>query len=212
MKASKVFSVFFGVIGVVLALTVVAMAVLCRDAVPQMVLPSGGAARCADGLFAHVCSGDYAGASGFLYGSPVLDSGSQRDSMTGELIWQAFLDSLDYRLLGNAYATTTGAAQRVSLTSLQIPSVTANLKERAEALLAQRIAQAEDMSQVYATETEYREDFVQSVLRDAVEAAIAQDGEVAQQELTLNLIYTDGSWKVLPDQTLLNALAGGILE
>lgn len=211
MRTSRAFSILFGLLGILLASAVIAACILERDAAPRMLSESAGITECADGMLSKICAGDYAGASAYLYGHPTLDGGQVHDSEVSALIWEAFTGSLRYELVGRPYATTSGAAQDVTFRSLQIPGITAQLKQRAGDLVEQKVEAAEDMSEIYLDDLSYREDFVKTVLREAVEAAIAGNGEAVEQKLTLNLVCESGQWLVVPDQALLNAISGGIL-
>lgn len=89
--------------------------------------------------------------------------------------------------------------------------MTVNLKERSQTLLEQRVAEAVDVSEIYDENNEYREDFVMAVLRSAVEDALKEDARKMTVELTVKLSYQDGSWWVVADEALLDAISGGIL-
>ena len=94
----------------------------------------------------------------------------------------------------------------------ELASLTENLRERAQTLLEQRIAQAEDTSEIYDENNEYREDFVMAALYDAAQEALEQDARTTSWELTLNLIYENGQWWIMPEPGLLVAISGGILR
>lgn len=209
MRIFRGMPLVFGIAGLLLAALVIASCVFGQNAQPKMLFSSGGAARCAEELMCRICQGDYAGASAFCCGNPTLDPDPRTE--TEKQIWEAFTGSLEYTLVGDCYATSDGAAQDVMFRSLQIPSVTRNLRQRAQTLLASRIAGAQTMSEVYDEDLAYREDFVMDVLKDAVAEAIDADGRCTQQKLTLHLICHRGHWQVVPDAALLNAVCGGIL-
>ena len=40
--------------------------------------------------------------------------------------------------------------------------------------------------------------------------ALEEDAKTTQQQLTVNLVYKQGRWWVVADQTLLSAISGGI--
>ena len=129
----------------------------------------------------------------------------------GVLIWEAFQSSISYELRGDCYTTEQGLAQDVSISCMDVTSVTVNLKERSQTLLEQRVAEAVDVSEIYDENNDYREDFVMAVLRDAVEDALEEDARMMTMELTVNLSYQDGKWWVVADEALLDAISGGIL-
>ena len=130
----------------------------------------------------------------------------------GNLLWGAFVESLEYELVSQCYATDSGVALDVSISALDLSSVTANLRERAQAMLEKHIEEAEDPSDVYDANNDYREDFVMNALLAAAREALAQDAQTVTWNLTLNLIHENGQWWIMPEQDLLKALTGGILN
>lgn len=209
MRNAKSF--VYALLGVLLAAMTVLLSFWGRDAAPRLVQVPEGAVQCSQALLDSVCAGDYAGASQYLYGSPRLDAGQLPQTDSGSMIWDAFVESLSYELVGECYATTNGVAQRVSVTAMQIPAVADSLKEQAQILLEQRVDAAQDMDEIYDDNLEYRQDFLQSVLRDAAAQCVAANGQPLTQELELNLVYDRGQWWVVPDPALLSAISGGIL-
>ena len=208
MRIFRGVPLLFGIMGLLLGALVLACCVFGRTMEPKMLFPSDGAARCAEALMDRLCRGDYAGASACCLGNPALDPAPRTE--TEKQLWQAFSDSLEYTLVGSSYATAQGVAQDVTFRSLLLPSVTRNLRQRAETLLARRVAEAKTMAEVYEENLSYREDFLQAVLNDAVKEAIEEDGCSLEQTLTLQLTCDRGRWQVMPDAALLNAVCGGI--
>ncbi len=211
MKRTTPGAFVFAFLGTLMAAAVVFICLSQRQAPPRMLLRTKSASQCAEQMLTKVCSGDYAGAAAYLYGNPRLGDHQPRSDQVSRQIWDAFIDSLHFELAGEIYATVSGVAQDVQFESLDIPSVTGGLKELAPEILVQRAENAEDMSEIYTDDHEYRDDFTALLLHDAAAQAIAA-GQNTQQKLTLNLIYNDGRWWVLPDRALLNAISGGILE
>ena len=208
MRIFRGVPLLFGIMGLLLGALVLACCVLGGTMEPKMLFASDGAARCAEALMDRLCQGDYAGASACCLGNPVLDPIPRTE--TERQLWQAFTGSLEYSLAGSSYATAQGVAQDVTFRSLLLPSVTRNLRQRAETLLERRVAEAKTMAEVYEEDLSYREDFLRAVLSDAVVEAIDADGRCTEQRLTLHLICDRGRWQVMPDAALLNAVCGGI--
>lgn len=211
MKKIRLPAVLFAVLGTVLAALTVWISLSAAHMQPVLLNSSGQVRERADYMMRKFCEGDYAEAGSCLYGNPNMGSGAETESETGRLIWAAFVDSLSYELTGECYASDSGVSQNVRLHRLEIPSVTENLKDRAQTMLTERVKSAEDMSEVYDDDNNYREDFVMAALEDAARQAIAEDARFVEEELTLNLVYEQGQWWVLPDQALLNAISGGIM-
>lgn len=67
------------------------------------------------------------------------------------------------------------------------------------------------MSEVYADDNTYREDFLRDVMLAAANAALTE-APARERSLTVHLQYRDRQWWVLPEQTLLEAVSGGIWE
>lgn len=212
MKALRVIaSVLLATIGLSAAAAVVYLCIQFVDAKPMLLTPPDEARNKVVMLMDAVAEGDYEEASQAIYGTPSLGVDREAADEVGVLIWEAFQDSISYELLGECYTTEQGLAQNVSITCMDVTSVTVNLKERSQTLLEQRVNEAEDVSEVYDENNDYREDFVMAVLRDAVVDALEEDAREITVELTVNLSYQDGEWWVVADEALLDAISGGIL-
>ena len=158
------------------------------------------------------CTGDYDLASHSLLGTPDLGVHREATDPVGVMLWDAFLESMSYELVGDCYATSAGIAQDVTVICLDISSATAGLEDRAKVLMAQQVDEAEDMSEIYDEDNEYREDFVMSVLYDATRAALKEDARLTTTTITINLTYQDGQWWIIPEKGLLEVVSGGVLS
>ena len=159
-----------------------------------------------------VCDGDYDKASTYLLGTPSLGVAEPPDNPLGTLLWQAFLDSTEFSLVGECYTTDVGVAQNVSFTYLDADSVTASLRTRSQELLNQRVAEAEDVSEIYDENNEYLEEVVMEVLEEAVQKALREDAKTITVTLAVNLNYQEDNWWVVVDNALLDAFSGGFLQ
>lgn len=209
MSKIKKLPAVFAAVGIVLALSALFLSLSKRQAPPVMLSAPQEAADTAEKLMDALSDGDFAKAETLLYGMPSLGADREAGDEVGQLIWAAFIDALDYRFTGDLYATDTGLARNVSITTLDITSVTETLRERSEALLEQRVEQAEDVSQIYDENNDYREDFVMDVLYDAAAESLEEDARYLTQEVTLNVVFRQGQWWVLPSQALLQVISGG---
>ena len=207
----KLLSMIFVLVGIAAATAAIYLALNNRNADPVLLVPPAEAEQQVTGLMEAVCSGDYATASTYLQGQPGLGVDREATDEVGVLIWEAFCDSMTYELVGECYATADGLAQNVTITCLDVTSVTVRLKERAQALLQQRVDEAEDLEEVYDENLQYREDFVMKVLYDAACEALEEDATTITAELTLNLTYQNDQWWIIADKLLLDAISGGIL-
>ena len=207
----KILSVIFIIIGLAAAAATVYLGMSNQDADPVLLAPPEEATHQVVGLMEAVCAGDFDAASTYLQGNPNLGVDREATDEVGVLIWQAFCDSMSYELVGECFATEEGLSQKVTLTCMDVTSVTAVLKDRSQALLEKRVAEAENLEDVYDDKLQYREDFVMEVLYDAAVAALKEDAKTITTELTLNLSYQNEQWWIAGDRALLDAISGGIL-
>ena len=172
-----------------------------RGAEPVMVRYPQEAEECVGAMMDALCSGDFRQTSQYLYGTPTLGSGLGSDDEAAAQLWTAFTSSL---------RCTMGMNPK-NIFILDIGQVLQTMKTTAPLLLEQQVAQAESMDEVYDADHEYREEFLRDVMCRAAAAAL-ETADTAAHTLTVNLTYHDGQWWVLPDQALLEAISGGILE
>lgn len=210
MQISKFFSTVFAILGCILVIVTLLLCFTSLNASPRLLKTPTAAVDTANTMMTAVCQGDYAAASDVMFGKPNLGVDREPRDPVAALIWNAFLDSLQYELVGSCYATDSGVAQKVRITCLDISSVTSVLGKRSQDLLSQRVREAEDVSEIYDNNNDYREDFVMEVLYDAAEEALKEDAADTTREVTLKLIYDRGQWWIMPEAELLSAISGGI--
>lgn len=212
MKFSKCIAILFGLMGIALAVFAVKLGFSAMDAQPELVQVPEPARERAEALLDAVCEGDFTAAGEMFQGQPSLGVDRPAADEAGVLVWNAFVDSLSYEFLGECYATDSGVAWDVRLTALDMTSVTGALREHSQTLLSQRVEQAQDVSEIYDENNDYREEFVMDVLMDSVAIALEQDAQYVTKDFTLNLVYQQGQWWVVPEEALLEAISGGIIS
>ena len=212
MKMKKFLSGLFGLLGLCAAAAGIYLAFSNLNAEPVLVTQPEAAREQVVTVLDAVCTGDYSAAGTGMYGTPDLGVDREAADEVGVMIWDAFVDSLSYELQGECYAVDDGVAQKVAISCLNIDSVTATLRERSQALLEQRVAEAEDTSELYDGSGEYREDLVMDVLRQAARQALAEDAVYETVQVQVNLVYKNGQWWVVPDTALLNVISGGMVK
>lgn len=209
MKEIKKIAAVCALVGMLLALGTVVLSLTQLHTNPVLFATSEDAAYTAQELMDALEKGNFSKAQTILYGTPSLGVDREPADEVGKLIWEAFRKSITYEFQGDMYATSGGLARDVSITTLDLASVTQPLKSRSEALLEKRIQSAEDMSQVYDENNEYREEFVMQVLYDAASEILKKDAGYVTREITLNIVYRQEQWWIMPDQALVQAISGG---
>lgn len=211
MKLKKLFSALFALVGACVAAATIYVSMNAMNSLPVLLTPPDVARSKVIMLMNAICDGNYEEASQSIYGTPDLGVDREASDAVGVLIWEAFESSVSYELLGECYTTEQGLAQKVSITSLDVTSITEHLRERSQALLEQRVEEATDVSEIYDENNDYREDFVMAVLYDAAADVLEAYGQKQTFEVIVNLSYQDGNWWVVADEALLDAISGGIL-
>ena len=210
MLKTKVTSGIFGILGAAVLVLTAVIALSALNASPVMVEAPAEAGQTARDLMEAVCTGDDAAMEQLLYGNPDLGIAQEPADAVGVMLWQAYVESLQYQMDGDCYATDTGLSQNVTVTALDIHAVTEGLGETAEALLEQRVENSRDIDAIYDENNEYRQEFVLEVLEDAAGQVLQKDAAYKEYSLTLELVFRDGRWWVVADQALLNILSGGV--
>ena len=210
MKISKFFAGVFALLGIAVAAAAVWLCMQSLNKEPVLLREPKTAVSRVDALFRAVREDDYTAASQLLYGNPDLGGKRQPMEKISAMIWDAYVDSFDYKLVDGCTPTATGIAQKVAVSYLDISSVTDGLQERSRALLQQRVAEAEDVEEIYDENNDYRPDFVDAVVTDAAREALREDAAYLETELTVELVYLRGQWWILADQELMQAISGGI--
>ena len=205
----KVWALLFAVLALCAAGAGVYLALENVGSEPQMVQAPEEARQRALTLLDALCEGNYSEVSSQLYGQPELGLDKEPADEVGVLLWAALTESRSYEILRDCYATDSGIAMDVAVEGLDLQRILNDLRQQSQMLLEQRVSQAEDASEIYDENGEYREDFVMEVLENAVREVMAWDSENARWELTLQFVYDEGRWWIRPDEMLLSAISGG---
>lgn len=206
------FSALYALLGICLAAAGVVLALNNRNARPVLVEQPEAAMDRVEAMMDALCAGDYDTVSGCLYGEPDLGLDRAAEGEVAQLFWDALAESFTCQIQSDFHATDSGVALDVMISAMDIDSVTVNLRQRAQERMEQRLEETEDLSLVYDENHEYREEFVMDALLDAAQDALEQDAKTVSWELTLNLIYKNGQWWIMPENELLEAISGGILS
>ncbi len=209
---SRIFAALFALAGLTLGTMGIRLALTSVQAGPVLVQVPETARERVTAMLDLACAGDFEGAGSLMQGSPSLGAARDPADPAGKVLWDAFVESLSYELVGQLYATDSGVAQDVTITALVPDSVTGGLRGRTQTLLQQRLEEAEDVSQIYDENNNFREDVVLDALLEATRQAVAEDGTTQTVQVTVELIYLEGQWWIVVTEDLLRALSGGILK
>ena len=208
MKTRRFLSGLLTALGVVLSIGTIWLVSFGISASPRMLMRPDAAYQRAKGMLDAVCAGDYETASGFLYGSPSLGRPPEDSSPAVDLLWEAFRGSLEYEFSGDCYVADTGVAVDVKIRSLDLSVAVEGLGNRAQTLLQERVAAAEDRAEIYDTQNNYRQELIDQVLLEAARQTLEENRQYQEHTLSLHLIPDQGQWWVMPEAGLLEVLSG----
>lgn len=212
MKGNKLLKIFLAFLGICAAVAGIGLSLYFQDADPILIKRSPAIQQRVSMVMDAVCEGDYAAAGQQMYGTPSFGPDRDAAEEVSRLYWSAFSQSMRYELVGECYAEGDRVAQKVRITCLDFESLTENLRSRFQTLLEQRIAGAQDVTELYDENNNYREDMVMELLLQAAQECLREDTKMITVEVTIRLTYEQNQWWVIPDEELLSAITGGILK
>lgn len=210
MKKKTFLPGILGGCGVIALLAAVVLSFAARNTSPRLVYASEDAVTLTRDFMDALREGDYTSAGAMMLGQPELDTQLSNTSQLAPVIWDAFIHSIRYEFEGEIYITDGGYAQDVTVTSLDITAVMAQLKAQSQSLLASK-AETADTDAVLDENGNYREEFVMEALTEGAADLLARNPATTKRQITLSVVYRDGAWWILPDRSLLNLLAGGMM-
>ena len=212
VKTGRFMVILWALLALFFAAAAVGAVVYGRTAAPALLEAPAEASVQVEKLMEAVCAGDFAGAKSFLSGIQTAQAQGVPADPVAAMIWDAYVGNLDYALAGDLYATDTGLAQDVKLIHMELDTATAQLGRRARELLKEAVASAEDVSQLYDENNEYREELVADILRAAVRQALEEDVRYTYQVFPVHLTYEDRQWRVAADKVFWNTVSGGVSD
>lgn len=212
MKLSRFFSTLFGLAGICLALSTLWLCAYAMDAPSSIVEVPEAAVEQVETMMERFCAGDYAGASTCLYGTPDLGVDREAGDTVGVLIWDAFSDSMTWEPVGECYATSSGLAQNIRVSTLDISAVTAYVEEHTLSRIEEKAQAAENYDDIFDENDTYRDSFLSDTLREVTQEGIAATDTRLTTDVTLELVWSQGQWWVVSCDSLIRAISGGIAK
>lgn len=211
MKISKIVSVVFALVGILLIISTAHFCFRSLDSNARILSMDPSASQRTEEWMEAVCKGDYTAVGNMMFGQPELHVGRDASGDAGVIFWDALISSMTYEFEGDCYATQTGLARDVTVTALDISAAMAPLRTRTEIIIEQWIEELEYMDEVYDENNNYRDTFVMKAACAAAEQILEEGEYLTSRELTLKLIYEDGQWWILAEQDLINVLSGKMI-
>lgn len=210
MRKIQSLSMIFAVIGICILAVAALFCMSFRNAAPIMISVPDAAQECSETLMKALSTGDYDTASDCLSGQPDLGLDREPEDEGSQLIWDAFADSFQYEFTGECYATPSGLAQSVMITTLDLTKISSKLPQRMDDLMAEKLANTTTMTEIYDSKGEFRQDLIQQLLLQAISEILEEDAATITRGVSLNLVYENNRWWVSLDPALLQAISGGV--
>lgn len=160
-------------------------------------------------LMEALCAGEFAEAEAMLYGQPLLGLDTPPEDPVATLFFDAYQQSLTYQLKRDCYATDRGIALDVEVTALDVAAMLSQLRSRSQAMLEQRIAEAEDVTEVYDENGEYLESVVMDALYAAARKILEEEAVTQTVTLSLDCVHDGDRWWVIPGDLLMEIMGCG---
>lgn len=160
-------------------------------------------------FFEFVADGNYTAAEEIMGTGASLGMDAQPQDSVGKLIFDALRESFSCELVGECTVSGVEAVQRVKVTYLDIPAVTAAQKEPTKARLEQYVEEAELSSDVFDESGAFRYEVAIRALYEVTEE-ILQNAEAyyAFEEIEVKLSYSGTEWYLQPSEELFRILSG----
>lgn len=205
------------IIGVLLICAALAAACVgvrvCRYAMDAEPYIEGGA-EAATATLEHFLScleaKDFSGAYGDMANYATLGLETAPTDPIARMYWDALLASWHFEAAGDGRMQGTRYDRRVTVRSLDLEAISAEIGRRVQEILAEKVENAYLKSEVYDENGDYREDVAYDALTAATEEVLSDAGAYAEtQECSLSLSYTGSRWQVEVTPAFISALTAG---
>lgn len=210
MKLSRFFSGVFLYLGLGLMGLALVLVMAKPGTTPTLLFPAQDAQDQVVNMMDALCQGDFSAVEQYLLDQPRLGADREPADAAGALIWDAFKSSFSYELSGDCYATDTGVAQDVTLTYLDISSVTANLAQRSEKHLSRLQQEATHTSEIYDEDGNFHNHLVLEVFDTVVREALREDSKLTSRTFTFQLVKRNDQWYIVSGSDFIQAISGGM--
>ena len=208
MKIARFFAVIFACIGMVLLVGSMAFLLLNRNAEVKIQELPQGAVSCADAFAQGLNDGELEAMAQMIYGQPDLGVAGMPEQTEAAAVWNAFVESIAFAYTDKLQVADQGLSRKATITVMDVSSVLEKLPELTQTLVNEKIAAAEELTDVYEESGSFREDLVDDILQQALQQSLSQHAGSITREVAVKFVNRDGAWWVVPDQALLHALSG----
>ncbi len=208
MKIARFFAVIFACIGTALLIGSMGFFLWNRNAAVKVRELPREAVAVSESFVQALNDGDLETAAGLMYGQPDLGISDAPESPESAALWDAFCGSIAVEMTGEWTVEQSVLVRSATVARLDVSAILGKLPGQTQTLLNQKIAAAEDLSEIYDEKNEFREELVDEILKEALKQLLSEETEPVSSEVTLKLVNRDDRWWVVPHQNLLQILSG----
>ena len=212
MKQNKLPAKLWILAGIILSLLTLTVTVYGMHSTPAMAMNPDVVVDAVTETLDCVRSGDYEALGQMLYSAPDLGEAPTSTEDLESKILLTFLNSIQYRIGSDVRATDSGVSVDVHITCMDISALSTAMQEIVPDLMNQIANEIGDEKLVYNEDHNYRDDFIDQVLRTAAEQVLADAPQTMDKDLTLDLVQSGGRWQVVPTDAFVKLLSGYVSE
>lgn len=194
MKNLKKPVILWGLAGLILSLCTLVITLVGLLSEPVVRVDTEAVVSAAEQTLDCARTGDFEALQKLLAGAPDLGPAPENTGDTKSILWQAYLESLEYQFSDQCHAEGDIITLDMQLTCLDIPAVIAKLQETVPTILVENTTEGHE-----------------AVLLSATEDILSQP-PMTERTVTLQLRNADGGWKVLANETFVQLLTGFVSE
>lgn len=171
--------------------------------------PEGDPAETVARFFESVRVGNYPIAYSCLSDYSSLGLEQQPETPEAKALYTVLKQSYTWSPEGDARVSGTDATQKVQLRALNVQRVEAAVKARVDQVLQDMVSELPN-SEIYDETGGYRSSLTDAVYAEALRQVLTDPDPLCETvSLEIRLQYIDGTWKIITDRALTNALMGG---
>ena len=203
------FSFFWGFLAALFSGAAMLLCVASSSVGMLLAKPAGDPQETVEAFFDALIARDYTQACSYLSGCSGLGLEGSLEDPAGQLMLEALRDSYSYQLYGACTVNQLTARQEVQFTYLNLPAIAPDVEEETMTVLNE-LVEARPKSELYDENNQYLPQVPQEAYVTAVGRVLeSPKAYYTTAGLQLQLEYTNGSWYLIPSDSLLKAITGG---
>ncbi len=208
-KARVVASVVLGLVAAFAIVATILISIFAVSSKPVIMSEGADPSGKAEEFLSLVLSGEYSEAEKLMVGDSELGLGSKPQDNLGAMLYEALQNSFSYEVKSECVSDSINASQSFTVTYLDLPSLTALQQEATSARLAQYVEAAIRAEEVLAEDGNYLPEVAMRALEEVTAELLTNvEDHYVSKDITINMQYISGEWKIMADNSLFAILSG----